>query len=324
MIKMTDSTFIVGLDVGGTKTEALVVDDDNRVLGRARQATNTSQPEGFLHSIAQTVHEALAQAGITPAQVRVIGVGVPGQVNNQTGVVQMAANLNIEAYPLAERLTAVFYTPTLIENDVRMAALGAYRFLQKKEQIEHMAYVSIGTGIAAGLILNGSLYRGANGMAGEIGHALIEPEGELCNCGQRGCLETIVSGPAIARQADKLMKRGDGRGPLTAKDVYAAAQSGDPEASKIVQRVSIFLGRAIQWLIMSYDVDKVVFGGGVASAGAAFLDPILDALSQLQAQSNLAKAMLGAEKLMLLPPDYNAGAWGAVYLAQKGDWQRKR
>lgn len=320
---MTDSTFVVGLDVGGTKTEALVVDDNNQVLGRSRNNTDTSQPEGFLESISQTVRDALQQAGTSADRLRAIGVGVPGQVNNRTGVVLMAANLNIDTYPLAEQLTAVFHTPTLIENDVRIAALGAYRFLQKEEPIEHMAYVSIGTGIAAGLILNGSLYRGANGMAGEIGHALIEPEGELCNCGQRGCLETVVSGPAIARQANQVMKRRDGRGLLTAEDVYAAAQDGDPEASKIVQRVTVYLSRAIQWLIMSYDVDKVVLGGGVASAGAAFLDPILEALSQLQAQSNLAKAMLGAEKLMLLPPDYNAGAWGAIYLAQKRDWQHK-
>lgn len=317
---MTTSTpsLVVGLDVGGTKIEALLVDSDNQVHGRVRRATVTNQPEGFLKSISDTIQAALQQADAGPEQIRAIGVGVPGQVNNETGVVLLAANLNIDNYPLADQLTAVFQAPTFIENDARIATLGAYHLLQEEAPLQQMAYVSIGTGIAAGLILNGRLYRGASGMAGEIGHIIVAPEGALCKCGLRGCLEAVAAGPAIARQANQLMKPANGRPPLTAEDVYTAVRNGDPDAQQIVQRVSHYLGRAIQALIMSYDVEKVVLGGGVAQAGAAFLDPILEALAQLRSQSNLANTMLGAEKLRLLPVDYNAGSWGAVYLAQKG------
>jgi predicted NBD/HSP70 family sugar kinase len=155
-------------------------------------------------------------------------------------------------------------------------------------------------------------------MAGEIGHVIVEPNGELCKCGLRGCLEAIVAGPAIAKQAAQQMKSNHDHRPLTAKDVYTAVQNGDPNAQKIVQRVSYYLSRAIQALIMSYDVDKVVIGGGVTNAGAAFLNPVAEALAELQAQSNLARTMLATDKLRLLPQGYNAGTWGAVYLAQKG------
>ena len=160
-------------------------------------------------------------------------------------------------------------------------------------------------------------------MAGEIGHATVEPNGVLCNCGLHGCLETVIAGPAIARQANEMMVgEGTHNSPLTAKDVYLAASNGDPMALQIVNRVSHHLSRTIQWLIMSYDVEKVVLGGGVASAGAAFLNPILQELSQLRAQSPLAASMYGAEKIMLLPEGFNAGTWGAILLAQSGDQQQ--
>ncbi|HFQ92532.1 MAG TPA: ROK family protein, partial [Anaerolineae bacterium] len=106
---------------------------------------------------------------------------------------------------------------------------------------------------------------------------------------------------------------------LTADDVYRAAQSGDSVAQTIVRRVSYYLSHAIQWLIMSYDVEKVVLGGGVAQSGPAFLDPILSELSRMRAESHLAETMLGADKIMLLPYGFNAGVWGAITLAQKGD-----
>ncbi len=184
-----------------------------------------------------------------------------------------------------------------------------------------MAYLSIGTGIAAGVILNGQLYRGANGMAGEIGHITIDPAGERCACGQIGCLETIAAGPAIVRQAERA-----GWVVTHAGEVYAAAQNGHPLAQAIINRVSESLSRALQWLVMTYDVEKLVLGGGVTSAGTAFLEPIFQALARLRADSPLAQALLPDTKLSLLPTGFNAGAWGAIALAQQkiGEIERLR
>ncbi len=312
------ATVTVGLDVGGTKTEALLVDEDRQPLAQTQCPTDTTSPEGVMDSIVTAVNTALEEVGIAPAQIGAIGIGVPGLVRPQDGAVQLAANLNLQEYALGEAVTAVFPAPVILENDVRLAAIGAYQHLRVQQPIQHMAYLSIGTGIAAGVVLDGRLWRGAYGMAGEIGHIVVEPDGAICACGQRGCLETIASGPAIAGMAARLMRPNPVIN-LTADNVYQAAQAGDSVAQTIVQHVSYYLSHAIQWLIMSYDVEKVVLGGGVAQSGSAFLDPILSELSRMRAESRLAETMLGADKIMLLPYGFNAGVWGAITLAQKGD-----
>jgi len=304
----------VGLDVGGTKTAALLVDASGCVLGQATIPTRTTTPNELLATITRAIHTVLAEANATPQQIHSIGMGVPGQVDPTTGIVKLAVNLNLQTFPLGPTISARFKTPTFLENDVRTAAIGAFDYLRQAEPVQSIAYVSIGTGIAAGVILNGRLHRGHNGLAGEIGHMIAEPEGALCNCGLRGCLETIVAGPAIVRQMlvaepDAVIQH--------AGDVYEAAVQGNPNAQKIVQRVSQHLSQAIQWLIMTYDVEKVVLGGGVTHSGDAFLAPILHELVGLRRQSTLAAELLPDEKLHLIPPDYNPGLWGAVHLAQQ-------
>jgi glucokinase len=132
-----------------------------------------------------------------------------------------------------------------------------------------------------------------------------------------GCLEAVAAGPAIARLAGEVMAAPVGERPLTAEDVYAAAALGDQRARQVVAEVSRHYARAIQLLIMAYDVEKVVLGGGVSRAGQAFLEPILEALAEMRSQSDLARAMLPDEKILLLPADYSAGAWGAIILAQQ-------
>ena len=126
----TQPAFAVGLDVGGTKTEAIVVDQNTQIKGHAKRPTDTSRPANLFRSITKTVHDALQQAGATTQQIKGIGIGIPGLVNPKTGVVKLAANLNLDSYPLAEKMTAMFNAPTHLENDVRIAALGAYQFLQ--------------------------------------------------------------------------------------------------------------------------------------------------------------------------------------------------
>lgn len=321
--EMAPSGLLVGLDIGGTKTEALVVDQELQVRSRVIGQTVIADPEQLLASVNRIIYQALNEAGAQPQQLSGIGVGVPGQVHRETGEVRLAVNLNLDAYPLGSAITAEFNVPTFLENDVRTAAMGAHRFLRRSSPLQHMAYLSVGTGIAAGLVLDGRLYRGANGMAGEIGHVVVNHNGELCGCGLRGCLETVASGLAIARQAARFMPLSQKGEPLAAAQVYQLAQGNDRVAQAVVQRMSRYLSHAIHWLIMTYDVEKVVLGGGVSRAGNGFLEPILRELSQLRAQSSLARVMLSSDKIVILPADYNAGSWGAVELAQQGDWQQK-
>ena len=313
---MQAAQLLVGLDVGGTKTAALLVNASGHVVGQTTVPTHTANPDELLATISRAIHAVLAQGQATPQHIQRIGLGVPGQVDPATGIVHLAVNLNLQTYPLGPTLSARFKTDTFLENDVRTAAIGAFNYMQQMEPVQSLAYLSIGTGIAAGVILNGRLHRGHNGMAGEIGHMIADPNGDLCNCGLHGCLETVVAGPAIIRQLLAAEPSAEAH-IQTAGDVYRAAAEGDPAAQRVVQRVSQHLSQAIQWLIMTYDVEKVVLGGGVTRSGDAFLAPILAELAALRQQSPLANSMLPAEKVHLMPADYNPGLWGAVHLAKQ-------
>lgn len=303
----------VGLDIGGTKTAVLLVDRHGRQLSFFTCPTVTTAPENLVAGVVRAVEKALELAHVSASQIMGVGVAVPGLVDPANGIVELAVNLNLRSYPLGQALSAELGAPTFLENDVRTAAIGAYQFVQVQEPIQHLAYLSIGTGIAAGLVLQGQLYRGAHGMAGEIGHIIFEPDGPVCGCDMPGCLEAVASGSAIARMAWELMtKAGE---TSTAEMVYQAAAEGQEIACSIVHRVSHYLARAIQLLIMAYDVEKVVLGGGVTRAGDSFLAPILDELARLRSISSLADSMLKDDKLILLPATFNAGTWGSINLA---------
>lgn len=306
------SNLLLAVDVGGTNTEVAVTDLQGRVKEQALAGTDASGPEGLLDSVENAVHHVLRQLNATTADLAGVGLGVPGQVHPESGVVRLAVNLNLTSFPLAMALGGRLRAPVAVENDVRLAALGLYHRLQQERVGQSLAYVSVGTGIAAGIVNDGKLLRGANGMAGEIGHVVFDPQGERCLCGLRGCLETIVSGPAIARQATSWA------GPtVTARDVYDAAADGNEKAQKLVQRISSHLARALHWLIMSYDVEQLIVGGGVTTAGPLFWEPVTAELSKIRQHSSLAQSMLPTGRIKPLEGDENPGIWGATILAQQ-------
>jgi glucokinase len=313
----------IGVDVGGSKIAVLVVDGNERILAREVAPTAAGAPERAVDEIAAVVDSALAPAGARIEDVAAIGVGVPGRVDPLTGSVALAVNLGWSDLPLGSRLEAHFGRPCVVENDVRAAALGLHR-RRVVGAIDHLAYLAVGTGVSAGVVLHGGLHRGAHGLAGEIGHVIVEPDGARCACGQRGCLETLVSGSAIARIAREAVESGRATALAgasatpaapTAIDVYRAAASGDPVALDIADAVGRRLAWAVHLLVMAYDVERVVLGGGVSHAGATFLLPIERELDRLRGMSALANEQLAPGILELLPPGSNAGAWGAVTIA---------
>lgn len=300
----------VGLDVGGTKTAALVAGNGEALVEVVRP-TDVASPARLVAGIVATVRDAVEQ--LAPNHhLRAVGAGVPGQVDPVHGTVRMAVNLNLrEPYPLRDVLEQALGVPVALENDVRAAALGAYDWARERTDSRSLAYLSIGTGIAAGLVLDGRLYRGAQGMAGEIGHVPIDPAGPRCICGQYGCLEALAAGPAIAAYAAQVMPD---RRPSTAA-VYALAAAGQPDACRVVERAAGYLSRAIYLLLMAYDVEQVVLGGGVTRAGAAFEQPLRRAMADLRINSPLTADMMTDDKVAIIPSDYNAGVRGAVLLA---------
>ncbi len=311
----------VGVDVGGTTITAVVADELGALLGEATVFTNVSSPDRTLGSIVTAVTTALDVANRDMTAVLCLGLGIPGLVDPATGQVKLAVNLNWTDVLAGSLLETELGVPCFLENDVRVAALGCSARLFGGV-VHYLAYVSIGTGLAAGLILDGQLYRGAHGMAGEIGHLIVEPDGLLCKCGNRGCLEAYVSGPAIALAGQTAVQEGRSttlatNEPVTAAQVFAAAAMYDPVAERIIQQAGAYLGQALQGLIMTYDVEKIVLSGGVARNGRLLLDAIHREWQQQAARSPLAAVMLDTAVLQVASPADNYGAWGAIQLAQK-------
>jgi len=329
---MTTTTrdLVVGIDVGGTKTAVLVSDRFGAVAARAVGPTALGAPDVVVERIAVAVEGALSEAGATIADIAAIGVGVPGRVDPASGVVTLAVNLGWHDLPLGSRLAERLGAPTVLENDVRAAALGLHR-RRVFGAVESLAFLAIGTGISSGVVLDGLLHRGANGLAGEIGHVIIEPDGTQCACGNRGCFETVAAGPAlISRTLAGWGAGGNGRDgaahaesdvtrvrEIGAAAVYAAAAAGDPVARDVVDAA----GRAIAWgihlLALAYDVERIVIGGGVSHAGDAFMTPVRLQLDRYRASSSLAAEVLLPDLVQLLPAGADAGAWGAVTIARE-------
>jgi predicted NBD/HSP70 family sugar kinase len=247
-------------------------------------------------------------------EISALGVGIPGQIDLDSGDVRTAVNLGIgdDPYPLAALLEGELRCPVTIENDVRAAALGL--FLEGDGSVprpESLTFVNIGTGIAAGVVINGAVVRGSHGMAGEIGHLVMDEKGPLCRCGQRGCLEAIAAGPAIAKAWQ------NDRGSTAAEGLFAAAASGTSGAKVIAAEIVRHLATALTWLAATYDTEAVVIGGGVSHAGAPFLGALRTELAKRAAMSEIAARRLQPEQVSLVDPQATPGPRGAFYLAQR-------
>jgi glucokinase len=315
-----DRDLLVGVDVGGSKIAVLVVDREFEVRARHTIPTAVGAPEGAARHIADAIRAALLDFGGSIDRVAAVGVGVPGRVDPVRGEVSLAVNLGWHRLPLVERLEAELGVPCGIENDVRAAAAGIVE-RRLLGGVADFVYLAVGTGISAGVVIEGRVHRGTRGLAGEIGHVIVDADGPRCPCGLRGCLETIAAGPAIARAAVEAIASGRpstlaGSADIDAADVFQAAAAGDELALEVVNRAGRLLARSIHALVMTYDVERVVVGGGVSRAGEGLTAPILAELDAMRASSELAAEMVPPGVVALSPDGPDAGAWGGISIAR--------
>jgi predicted NBD/HSP70 family sugar kinase len=300
---------VAGLDIGGSKIQAVLVDEGGRVIGSGRTDTDAG-PDGVVGSVSRVLEELLASGDAAPGGLAAVGVGVPGLVDPRLGVVAHAVNLGLDAAGLAlgSHLEQRLGVPVVVENDVNAAAIGAVDLLGASGR--DLAYLSIGTGLAAGLVLDGRLRRGHGGAAGEIGHIPVDPAGEVCGCGQRGCLETLASGSALRRQWPAL------DGSSVASSLFAAAAAGDERAIAIRDRFAGHLALAVRLLVLAVDVDVVVLGGGVAEVGAPLADAVVRALAEQASASTFLAALDLPSRVVLTSPTEPVAAVGAALLGR--------
>lgn len=291
---------VVGVDIGGTTTEVVRVDDDGTITAHA--LTATARGDDLVASTIAAIREVAPDGGIDR-----IGIGVPGQVDRRDGSVGLAVNLGVgrDRLPLGDRLTAAFGATVEVENDVRVAALGAHAHLAPDAAT--FVLLGLGTGVSAGVVLDGRIHRGRDGMAGEIGHVVVDPTGPTCGCGQRGCLEALVSGSALRR-------RWPAGGAAAAAHLFAQAAAGDPAAQTLADEVTAHLATALTWLVVAYGADVAVLGGGVGRVGAPLLDAIRARLEDVASRSEVAGFLLGPERIRCAPAEGPLGAVGAAAL----------
>lgn len=300
----------VGLDVGGTKVLGVLLDPDAQVHVSTRVPTRRGT-DGVVASAAHTVEQLCATAGLTVTDLVGVGVGVPGVVDPVSGAVSHAVNLGIHErdVPLGPMLSVrLGGIPVGVENDLNAAALGAAQLLGVGGDL---AYLALGTGVAAGLLLDGRLRRGHLGAAGEIGHVPYRADGPPCPCGQHGCLELYASGSAI----DAAWPSRTGR-PAPA-EVFDAAAAGDPHAVAVRDRFVDAVASAVRMLVLTCDVEHVVLGGGVAEVGAPLLEEVAAAVRRQAEGSAFLRSLRITERLSLVPRELQVAAVGAAVSARR-------
>ncbi|NYE35242.1 putative NBD/HSP70 family sugar kinase [Nocardioides cavernae] len=296
-------TRAVGLDIGGTKTHGVVLAEDGSILAQVRESTR-SGAEGVVDT-AERVFEALRRDVGEPLTLPV-GVGVPGLVDVGRGMLRHAVNLGVNGddLPLRDLLADRLGVPVVLENDVNAAALAA-RALSGADDV---VYLSVGTGLAAGLVIDGRLRRGEHGAAGEIGHLPVDPAGAECGCGQTGCLETIASGRALARA----WPTPDGP---PAADLFAAAAAGDVKAIAVRDRFCWGVASAVRALGLTIDPERIVLGGGVSEVGEPLRVEVVRQLRALGEGSPFLASLGLADRLSMVPLHYPVAAAGAALVA---------
>lgn len=316
--------FLLGVDFGATHIHLALAGPDLKGLAHRSAVLDIADgPEACLAVLSGLVHEILRERRLPIDRIRGIGVGVPGPVDFARGRLTSPPIMpGWDDFPLPETLMEQFPDAfVVVDNDVNVMALGE-RFHGQGQNKPNFIYVKVGSGIGAGIVVEGRLYRGSSGCAGDIGHIVVDPDGPLCHCGNRGCVEALAGGLAIARQARELAEKGESPllaerlhaagGLLTAVDVSAAAAQGDRAALELVDRTGRVIGEMLTALVYFFNPDLVLIGGGVSQIGHRFINAIRQTV--LAHASPLATRALQIEYSDL---GRGAGVLGALTLAQQ-------
>lgn len=280
---------VIGIDMGATHVNFILADFAAQVIREMEFPFDIIKgPKVCLEQVDKNLQTLLEEVGIKKSDIYSIGVGVPGPIVSEAGIVSAPPIMpGWDTYPIRKELSDRWGIPVSLNNDAELGALGEWAYGAGRGE-HNLVYVKVGTGVGAGLLINGQIYRGSTGSAGEIGHITIDENGPLCSCGNRGCLEAFTGGKAIARKAIDAVRRGQRTvlenikpiDSISAQDVIAAARRGDLVSQQIFSEAGSHLGTAIASLVNLFNPGIVVVGGGVAQIGDLLLEPIRHTVSQ--------------------------------------------
>lgn len=297
----------IGVDLGGTSIKCGLISPDGKIVARNHAPTDARQgPEQATERIGANVRALLADAP-REAATGVVGICCPGPLDHVRGILIEPPNLGWKNVPFAEMVSAQLGMPVLLEHDAKAAALGEYHFGAGRGS-KTMALIIMGTGISAGIILDGQVYRGEHDSAGELGHITVDVDGPICRCGSNGCVEVFAAGPAIiSAYAYAAHTEVD-----SVEAIVRAAEAGDEIALRVLNRAGRALGAGLAALAMLMDISTFVMFGGLVQAGDILLKPTYDALTHYMYQSVAARMRMVVGEL-----GNDAGILGAAYSARQ-------
>ena len=315
--------FFIGVDLGGTNIEAAAV-QDGRILASKKINTRAEKgAKGVIKRVEKLSRSVMKKIDAQPKDFQALCIGAPGAVVLETGVVSSAPNLDWQDVPLAEKLQDSLEIPVFVDNDVNIGVAGEYAY-GAGAGAEHMVGIFVGTGIGGGVIIQGEMYYGSRGAAGEIGHMVVEPKGRLCGCGKRGCVEAYASKTAMLKAIQEKLAEGrqsiledmiDQNSLILPSSLIAEAlDKGDKLMTEVLQEAQFYLALLTANLVNTLDPDVIVFGGGlVEQLGDPFLIPIRETAREFYLQQT------DAEKIRILPSILgdHAGPIGAAVIAQQ-------
>ena len=316
--------YYIGIDVGGTNISTGVVDEDHNIIGRSRIKTSNGRPyEQVLPDILESVRLAAKDAGISIEDVKWIGIGCPGTCNPETGIVEYSNNLRWNNVPLLADVEKEFGKKTYLDNDANVAAFGEY-LAGAAKGAKNAIVITLGTGVGAGIIINGKIFSGSNYAGGEIGHTVIVVDGYECTCGRRGCFEAYASATGLVRMTklaleknpdSKISQLVEADGRISARTAFNAAKMLDDVGKEVVDSYIKHLACGITNTINVFQPDILCIGGGVCNEG----DNLLVPLKKLVAQSIYSKNSSKNTEICICSLGNDAGIIGAAMLGKSAE-----
>ncbi|HTV48184.1 MAG TPA: ROK family glucokinase [Phycisphaerae bacterium] len=318
------SNLCLGLDLGGTNIKAGVIAGNSKLIGKVSVSTGVG-PDAVIANMIQAAKEAVKTARVAMDAIAAVGIASPGPLSSKRGVVFRSANLpgwlNV---PLRERISGALSKPAILENDAKAAAYGEYRAGAGRDRaINDFVMITLGTGVGGGVVQDGKLVHGSFDSAGEFGHMIMVPGGDLCGCGQHGCLEVYAAASRTGQHAMRMLREHPERpsslrqvmqtvGQVTARDVEQSAQAGDSVALEIWEKTCEFLGLACVNIVHAYDPQMIVLAGGMAAAGDFLLTRVRQAFMEQFWKMDAPHVEIGLAEL-----GNDAGMIGAAELARE-------
>lgn len=318
------STNVVGVDMGGTKILSAVIDAGGNILGTSKVSTGADEGTSVvIDRIAESIQKAINKSNVDKASIQAIGIGAPGPLDPETGIVIFAPNLGWRDVPLKAELQARTGLPTFVDNDVNVGTLGEHAF-GAAQGVQNVVGIFVGTGIGGGIILKGELFHGASKTAGEIGHIIVKADGPRCGCGTRGCLEAIASRTAMAKQFRKAIQKKGKKSVLTKLTdgdlsvirsgvLVKAIRAKDKVTLKVFKKATKYLGIGIGSIVNFLNPDMIVLGGGVVEA---LDDTFIDNIRSYAEKYALPNTLKGVQIVRAKLGD-NSGILGAAALARQ-------